>query len=94
MPQFVMTGVASIIFAIFDGTIPKNSAANPGNSTATPGELAVNVTALVREELVTPAAPNSYAIVFRYVPTSEMRGDGLFSIDVGSGVSPLRSRSV
>lgn len=66
-----MTGIASIVFAIFDGAIPKNSAPNPGNSTATPGELAVNATLAVREGLVTPAAPNSYAIVFRYVPLAK-----------------------
>ncbi|KZT71321.1 MFS general substrate transporter [Daedalea quercina L-15889] len=67
MPQFVMTGIASIIFAIFDGAAPKNSdAASPGNGTATPGEVATTATGLQsRESLATPAAPNSYAIVFR-----------------------------
>lgn len=66
MPQFVMTGIASIIFAIFDGAIPKNSnVESPSNSTATPGELAMNTALHIREGLATPAAPNSYAIVFR-----------------------------
>ncbi|TFY54951.1 hypothetical protein EVJ58_g8555 [Rhodofomes roseus] len=66
MPQFVMTGIASIIFAIFDGAVPKNlDATNPSNSTATPGELGKDATHQLRESLATPAAPNSYAIVFR-----------------------------
>lgn len=66
MPQFVMTGVASIIFAIFDGAVPKDvDVGSPGNNTAAPGELATNMALHVREGLATPASPNSYAIVFR-----------------------------
>ncbi|KAH9930693.1 MFS general substrate transporter [Fomitopsis serialis] len=66
MPQFVMTGIASIIFAIFDGAIPKSpDGTSPGNSTATPGELAKDAGLQLRESLSTSAAPNSYAIVFR-----------------------------
>ena len=70
MPQFVMTGIASIIFAIFDGAIPKSpDGTSPGNSTATPGELAKDAGLQLRESLSTSAAPNSYAIVFRCVPS-------------------------
>lgn len=68
MPQFVMTGIASIIFAIFDGAVPKSpDATTPSNSTTTSGELAKIAKYQLRDSLATPAAPNSYAIVFRCV---------------------------
>ena len=68
MPQFIMTGLASIIFALLDPTKSASSVANPplpANGTLPAIEAAGPVARA--EAIVSGSGPNSYAIIYRYV---------------------------
>ena len=62
IPQFIMTGLASIIFALLD----------PSKGSGTVAEVATNATSVDAEvargeALVSGGGPNSYAIIYRWV---------------------------
>lgn len=59
IPQFVITGISSIIFAVTSGD---------GEEERVPGDLSTNSTAIdldSREGVIRGGGPNSYAYVFR-----------------------------
>jgi solute carrier family 45 protein 1/2/4 len=70
IPQFLVTGLSSIIFAIFDqdksvlhGHHPGNT--QPGNGTMTPAAQDVTRHLFSRSDELSQTQPNSIAIIFR-----------------------------
>ncbi|KZT01574.1 MFS general substrate transporter [Laetiporus sulphureus 93-53] len=67
MPQFIMTGIASIVLALADGgsADDRSHAIEAGNGTSTPADLPQGSDLLLRDDAAAAGRPNSYAIVFR-----------------------------
>ena len=69
IPQFLVTGLSSLIFAILD---PDKSVLHPGSTDTQAGDGAIQDAArgvLAREDgLELGQKPNSIAIIFRWVP--------------------------